>query len=117
MHNTGDRELQRDVVAIVEHVLSDRPGDWRVVIAGSQDSDQWELKIFGPNAFERSYTLEGATGQHKREIWDADFAMLRGRKAARGRLFRPMVPALAEGARIVTGRRPPRSSPVPIPLG
>jgi hypothetical protein len=30
MHNTGDPEVQRDVVAIVEHVLSDRPGHWRV---------------------------------------------------------------------------------------
>jgi hypothetical protein len=57
MHNTGDPEVQRDVVAIVEHVLSDRPGDWCVSTIGSQDSDQWELKIFGPNGFERSYTL------------------------------------------------------------
>lgn len=64
MRNTGAPELQRDLVAIVEHVLSDRPGDWRVVISGSQDSDQWELGIFGPNAFERSYTLDGAAGQH-----------------------------------------------------
>src|SRR5215510_13847104 len=64
MHNTGDPEVQRDVVAIVEHVLSDRPGDWRVSILGSQDSDQWEMKIFGPNGFERSYTLEGTAGQH-----------------------------------------------------
>ena len=32
MHNTGDPALQRDVVAIVEHVLADRPGDWRVLI-------------------------------------------------------------------------------------
>jgi hypothetical protein len=39
MHNTGDPEVQRDTVAIVEHVLSDRPGDWRVLILGSQDSD------------------------------------------------------------------------------
>jgi hypothetical protein len=50
---------------MVEHVLSDRPGDWRVLIVGSQDSDQWELKIFGPNAFERSYPLEAAAGQHE----------------------------------------------------
>jgi hypothetical protein len=54
MHNTGDPELQREVVAIVEHVLSNRPGDWRVVIIGSQGSDRWEMTIFGPNAFERS---------------------------------------------------------------
>ena len=64
MHNTGDPELQRDVVAIIEHVLSDRPGDWRVSIMGSQGSDRWEMKIFGPNAFERSYILEGASGEH-----------------------------------------------------
>ncbi len=50
MRHTGYAELQRDVVAMVEHVLSDRPGNWRVLIVGSQDSDQWELKIFGPNA-------------------------------------------------------------------
>jgi hypothetical protein len=64
MHNTGDPEVERDTVAIVEHVLSDRRGDWRVSILGSQDSDQWELKIFGSNGFERSYTLEGTAGQH-----------------------------------------------------
>jgi hypothetical protein len=54
MHHTGDPQLQREVVALVEHALSNRPGDWRVVIIGSQGSDQWEMKIFGPNAFERS---------------------------------------------------------------
>jgi hypothetical protein len=64
MHNTGDPELQREVIAIVEHVLSNRPGDWRVVIIGSQGSDRWEMTIFGSNAFERSYTLEGASGEH-----------------------------------------------------
>jgi hypothetical protein len=64
MHNTGDVELQREVVATVEHVLSDRTGEWQVVIVGSQGSDRWEMKILGPNAFERSYTLEGASGEH-----------------------------------------------------
>jgi len=57
MHNIGDAERRRDVVAIVEHVLSDRPGDWRVFIIGSQANDRWEMKITGPNGFERSYTL------------------------------------------------------------
>lgn len=65
MQSTGDPKSQRDVVAMVEHVLSERPGDWRVLIAGSQGSDRWEMKIFGPNAFERSYTLEGASGEHE----------------------------------------------------
>jgi hypothetical protein len=68
MHNTGDPELQRDVVARVEHVLSDRDGDWRVVIVGSQGSDRWEMKILGPNAFERTYTLEGSAGEHDAHV-------------------------------------------------
>jgi hypothetical protein len=64
MHNVGDLNLQRDVVAVVEHVLSGRTGDWRVLIVGSQESDRWEMKIFGPNAFGRSYTLEKTSGEH-----------------------------------------------------
>jgi hypothetical protein len=67
MHNTGDPSLKADIVASVEHVLSARPGDWRVSIIGSQANDQWEMKIIGPNAFERSYTLEGSLGQHRPE--------------------------------------------------
>jgi hypothetical protein len=65
MHNTGEVESRRDVIAMIEHVLSERPGDWRAVIIGSQANDCWEMKITGPNAFERSYTLEGALGQHE----------------------------------------------------
>jgi hypothetical protein len=65
MQHTGDAERQRDVVVMVEHVLSDRPGDWRVSIIGSHGSDRWEMRITGPNAFERSYTLEGTAGEHE----------------------------------------------------
>jgi hypothetical protein len=65
MHNTGDTTFQRDLVAMIEHLLADRSGDWRVVILGSQGSDRWEMKITGPNAFERTYTLEGELGQHE----------------------------------------------------
>lgn len=64
-YNTGDAVLQRDLVAMIEHVLADRPGDWRVVILGSKGSDRWEMKITGPNGFERSYSLEGTLGQHE----------------------------------------------------
>ena len=68
MQNTGSAELQRDVAGMVEHVLAERPGDWRVSIIASQDSDRWELKIFGPQGFERSYTLEGSAGEHRAEV-------------------------------------------------
>ena len=68
MQNTGDPGLQREVVATIEHVLSDRAGDWRFSIVGSQANDRWEMKIFGPNAFERSYTLEGSSSEHRPEM-------------------------------------------------
>lgn len=68
MQNTGSVEIQRDVAAMVEHVLASRPGDWNVSIIGAQDSDQWELKVFGPHAFERTYTLEGSAGEHRAEV-------------------------------------------------
>jgi hypothetical protein len=55
-------------VAAIEHALADRPGDWRVSIVGSQANDRWEVKITGPNEFERSCTLEGTAGQHEPEV-------------------------------------------------
>jgi hypothetical protein len=64
MHHTGDDAPQREVAALVEHVLADRLGKWMVSIVGSKASDRWEMTIAGPNGFERSYTLEGSAGQH-----------------------------------------------------
>lgn len=66
--NTGDANLQRDLIAIIEHIFADRKGDWRVAILGSKGTDRWEMKITGPSAFERSYTLEGALGQHEPNV-------------------------------------------------
>jgi hypothetical protein len=81
MQHTGDSALQAEVRAIIEHVLADRVGDWRVSIVGSQANDRWELKIAGPNGFERSYTLEGAAGEHRPEVIQAILSkMLPGRK-------------------------------------
>jgi hypothetical protein len=57
MHHTGDPALRAEVVAAIEHVFADRPGEWRVSIIGSQANDRWEMKIGGPKGFERSYTL------------------------------------------------------------
>ena len=68
MHNTGDSVLRSEIIAVIEHVFPDRPGDWRVSIIGSQVNDRWEMKIYGPNAFERSYTLEGAVGEHRPDV-------------------------------------------------
>jgi hypothetical protein len=81
MHNTGDPELQRDVAAIIEHVLADRSGEWRVSIFGSKANDRWEMKIHGPNGFERSYILEGTAGEHEpRAIAKLVARMVPGRK-------------------------------------
>ena len=65
LHNTGDPAVGREVQALVEHVLSDRAGDWRVSIMGSRTNDNWEMKVEGPNGFERSYTLAGSAGEHQ----------------------------------------------------
>jgi hypothetical protein len=81
MQHTGDSGLQAEVRAIIEHVLADRLGDWRVSIVGSQANDRWEMKIVGPNAFERSYTLEGSAGEHRPEVIQVILSkMLPGRK-------------------------------------
>jgi hypothetical protein len=78
---TGDSGLQAKVRAIIEHVLADRPGNWRVSIVVSQANDRWEMKIVGPIAFERSYTLEGSAGEHRPEVIRAILErMLPGRK-------------------------------------
>ncbi len=65
LHNIGDPAAGSEVQALVEHALSDRPGDWRVSIIGSRENDRWEMKIEGPNGFERSYTLIGSAGEHQ----------------------------------------------------
>ena len=66
MHHTGCVPVVRsEIAAIIEHALADRPGDWRVLIIGSQANDRWEMRITGPNAFERSYTLEGSADEHE----------------------------------------------------
>jgi hypothetical protein len=44
------------------------PGIGRGSIVGSQANDRWEMKIAGPNGFERSYTLEGTAGEHRPEV-------------------------------------------------
>jgi hypothetical protein len=65
--NTGDARARREILAGVEHVLSDLAGEWRVSIVGSRADDNWEMKVEGPRGFERSYTLVGAAGEHHPE--------------------------------------------------
>ena len=64
MHNTGDPSERTEIVSMIEHVLSDRQGEWRVSIVGSRANNDWEMKVEGPKGFERSYTLAGP-GQHQ----------------------------------------------------
>jgi hypothetical protein len=67
MQNTGDSRARREILASVEHVLSDVAGEWRVSIVGSRADDNWEMKVEGPRGFERSYTLVGQAGEHRPE--------------------------------------------------
>jgi hypothetical protein len=68
MQNTGDSRVRGEILAGVEHVLSDLAGEWRVSIVGSRANDNWEMKVEGPHGFERSYTLVGADGEHQPEV-------------------------------------------------
>jgi hypothetical protein len=62
----GDAQLCRDITSL-EHAFADRRGDWRVSIAGSRASENWEMRVEGPKGFERSYTLAGSSGEHEPE--------------------------------------------------
>jgi len=42
--HTADAASQREVAAVIEHVLADRPGDWRASIIESQANDRWDLR-------------------------------------------------------------------------
>jgi hypothetical protein len=65
IQNTGDPRTRGEIVALIEHVLSDRPGEWHVSIIGSRANDSWEMKVEGPEGFERQYTLIGSAGEHQ----------------------------------------------------
>lgn len=67
LQNLGDAQLCREITAQVEHALSDRQGAWRVAIAASRASEDWEMRIEGPHGFERSYSLAGSAGEHQPE--------------------------------------------------
>ena len=67
LHNLGDARLSKEIATSIEHALSDRRGDWRVTIAGSRASENWEMRVQGPHGFERTYILAGAAGEHEPE--------------------------------------------------
>lgn len=67
LQNIRDSHISREIVASIEHALSDKPGEWHVSIAGSRANENWEVRIGGPNGFERSYTLASAAGEHEPE--------------------------------------------------
>jgi hypothetical protein len=67
LENLGDTRLSQEITASIEHALSERRGDWRVTIAGSRASENWEMRVEGPHGFERTYTLTSAAGEHEPE--------------------------------------------------
>ena len=65
LQNLGDAQLCRDITAHLEHAFSDRQGEWRVSITGSRVAESWDLRVEGPNGFERSYALSADAGEHE----------------------------------------------------
>ncbi len=65
LQNLGDAGLCREITVLIEHSFSGREGAWRVSISGSRAADNWDLRVEGPNGFERSYSLSGSAGEHE----------------------------------------------------
>jgi hypothetical protein len=65
LQNLGDAQRCRDITAYLEHAFSSREGKWRVSIAGSRVAESWDLRVEGPNGFERSYALSADAGEHE----------------------------------------------------
>lgn len=63
LHNLGDYRLCRDITARIEHAFSDRRGGWRVTLTASRASESCELKVEGPNGFERSLNWTRIAGE------------------------------------------------------
>jgi hypothetical protein len=57
--------LCQDITVHLEHTLSARQGAWRVSISGSRAAHNWDLRVEGPNGFQRSYSLSGSAGEHE----------------------------------------------------
>lgn len=45
LHNLVDAQLCRDIAAHIQHALADRRGDWRVSIAASRATENWEMGV------------------------------------------------------------------------
>jgi hypothetical protein len=65
LQNLGDAQLCQEITVQLEHAFSGRQGAWRVSISGSRASESWEMRIEGPNGFERSYSLSGVAGERE----------------------------------------------------
>lgn len=65
MQSTGDSRARSEILAGIEHGLTDVAGQWRVSIVRSHANDNWEMKVEGPRGFERSYTLLGEARENQ----------------------------------------------------
>jgi hypothetical protein len=68
LQNIGDGPTRSEIAAVVEHVLYERSGLWRVTIMGSRADDKWEMRVEGPKGYERSYTLIGSAGEQQPRV-------------------------------------------------
>ena len=56
LQNLGDAQVSKEISARIEHALSEQPGEWRVSISGSRESENRDMRIEGPIGFERSHS-------------------------------------------------------------
>jgi hypothetical protein len=53
LQSLGDAELCREIAVGIEHALGEKVGEWRVSVAGSRETENWDMRVEGPNGFER----------------------------------------------------------------
>jgi hypothetical protein len=67
MHNTGDSATRSEIVALIEHALCEKTGEWHVAIVGSRGKDNWEMKLERPKGLSASTPWLAARANTNRE--------------------------------------------------
>jgi hypothetical protein len=75
-HNTGDTTIRTEVQAIVEHVLSVRPGKRRVSIFGSRTKEDWEGGMRSRKCSFHDRSISEAVSTYP-TVYDAKYSMSR----------------------------------------
>ena len=67
LENLGDVQLSKEISASIEHAFERQTRGVASVDCRIARERELELRVEGPNSFERTYTLAGSDGEHEPE--------------------------------------------------